>query len=342
MLLALLVLILSAGLYLYGLPLWKESKPTGKVRVGYLADDMMQVAYAVAQNKTIGNGTSLYEKYGLQVEDALGAPYPNGGVEMDHFAAGDVDIGMLGVAPAIIKHINAGVNTTIIAQVNEGGAALVVGSDINNFSDLEGKTVAVPSRSSIQYFMLLMLAEKNSVEMSKITTIDLAPKDMRAKLESGNIAGFIAWEPFISEAVMSGAGKVLATSSDVWRGMPDCVVAVDREFASKNPELVKNFLRAHVEATSWINNALLHQDSEEYKLLAAITVKFTGRNESIVKEAFKLISYKAEIDQAFKESIASYTEKLIKQNIVSSAKLKERGYANTSDFVGKYIAPRYS
>ncbi|MEM2924986.1 MAG: ABC transporter substrate-binding protein [Methanocellales archaeon] len=312
-----------------------------KVRVGYLLADLHQLAYMIAKNKTVGGGISFFEKYGIEVEDAIGAPYPHGGAEMDHFAAGDVDIGLLGSPPAIIKHVNANVDTVIIAQANEEGSALVVSRDIERFSDLTGKTIAVPSRSAIQFFLLLTLAEKEGVEIGKISIVDLAPKDMRAKLEAKEIDGFIAWEPFVSDAVISGTGKVLATSRDIWPNHPCCVVAVDKKFAVQNPDAVIGFLKAHVEATNYINKALKNPYSEEYKILIAIAMQFTGREEQVIKEAFKLINFKSDIDEKFKSSIVEYTEKLIQFKIISEEKLRERGYVNSTDLAEKYIDTSY-
>ncbi len=335
-----IVMILAVSLFL-GCTGTPPATTPKKVRVGYLLGDLHEVAYMVAKNKTVGNGVSLFEKYGLEVEDAIGAPYAAGGAEMDHFAAGDVDIGLLGSSPAIIKHVNAGVNTTIVAQANEIGSALIVSKDLNKFTDLIGKSVAVPSFSAIQYFLLLNLAEKEGVNIGNITVIEVAPKDMRAKLEAKEISGFVAWEPFVSDAVIAGSGKILATSNEIWPHHPCCVVAVDRKFAAQNSSAVVNFLKAHVEATNWMNSALKNPDSKEYKLLIAISMQFTGRDEQVVKEAFKLINFKSEIDGQFRNSMTQYTDKLIQYKIISQEKLAERRYANATELSEKYVDSSY-
>jgi NitT/TauT family transport system substrate-binding protein len=315
--------------------------PPKKVRVGYLLADLHQVAYMVAKNKTAGGGISFFEKYGIEVEDARGTPYPHGGAEMDHFAAGDIDIGLLGSSPAIIKHINANIDAAIIAQVNEEGSALVVSKDIERFSDLTGKTIAVPSKSAIQFFLVLNLAEKEGVDIGKLSIVDVAPKDMRAKLEAREVDAFIAWEPFVSDAIISGTGKILATSRDIWPNHPCCIVLVDKKFVAQNPDAVVNFLKAHIEATNYINEALKNPNSNEYKLLIAIAMHFTGREEQVVKEAFKLINFKSDIDEKFKSSIAEYTNKLIQFKIISEEKLMERGYLNSTDLALRYIDAAY-
>jgi NitT/TauT family transport system substrate-binding protein len=54
------------------------------------------------------------------------------------------------------------VDTTIVAQVNTEGSAIVVGVDsgIENISDLEGRTIAAPGESSIQFLLLKSLMEQ--------------------------------------------------------------------------------------------------------------------------------------------------------------------------------------
>jgi NitT/TauT family transport system substrate-binding protein len=309
--------------------------------VGYLVADLHHISHIVAQDKEAGGGTSFYEKYGLVVEDALGAPYANGGVEMDHFAAGDVDIGMLGAPPAITKHLNAGINTVIIGQVNEIGSALVVAHEVNQFSDLIGKTVATPGHSTIQFFLLLNYAQQQGVDIGQINVVDLSPKDMRAKLEAGDLAAFIAWEPFASDAVVAGAGKILATSQDIWPNHLDCVVAADREFAQAHPDVVERFLRAHHDSTAWVLSALARPDSKEYQHLVDLAVQFTGRDPAVVRQAFNLIHYKAQVDEGFSKSLMDYTSKLIEFKIIPADRLAERGYSSVQDFAAKYVDVSY-
>lgn len=131
--------------------------PDDPIRLGYLAGDIHQLAQVVAGNESVsGDGKSFFEKYGLNVVAAPGAPYTNGGNEMDAFIAGHIDIGYLGAPPALLKKLNADSDTVIIAQVNCEGSAIVVpaDSDIMTLEDLSGKLVATPGESSIQHLLL--------------------------------------------------------------------------------------------------------------------------------------------------------------------------------------------
>lgn len=149
--------------------------PDSPIRLGYLLGDLHQMAQAVAKNTTAwGTGKSMYQKYGLNVVDAVGAPFSAGGAEMTAFAAGLVDFGYLGAPPAIQRHLNEGVGTTIIAQANTEGSGIVVkaGAGIEELKDLVNKTVAVPgppAESSIQFLLLKIALEREGLVL-KIKT----------------------------------------------------------------------------------------------------------------------------------------------------------------------------
>lgn len=316
--------------------------PSGTVRVGYLTADLHHVAYFVAKNKTVGDGRSFFEKYGVNVTDAVPGGYASGGVEMDAFAAAKVDIGFMGAPPAIIKHINARVNTTVLAQVNDIGSALVVKTSINSPSDLKDKTLAVPSRSSIQYFLLLNYLEQNNIGISELSIIEIDPKLMKLKMMAPEpIDGFIAWEPFPTDAVINGVGRILATSSDIWPRHLDCVIVADKAFVARYPIVVVNFLKAHIEATNWINNAKSNQTSPNYERLVQIGVDFTQRNSTIVQEALSRIDYKFNIDFAFLSTFKDYTDKLIHFKIFTVSDVQNRGYNDVYDFVERYVDESY-
>jgi NitT/TauT family transport system substrate-binding protein len=136
--------------------------PDDPMRLGYLVGDLHHFAKVVASNDTIwGEGKDLYEIYGVATRTSEGGPYANGGYEMDAFAAGYVDVGYLGSPPAILKHLNAVVNTLIISQVNSVGSAIFVEPSITALEDFDGKTIATPGPASIQHLVFLDYFKEN-------------------------------------------------------------------------------------------------------------------------------------------------------------------------------------
>ncbi len=137
----------------------------GTVNLGYLAGDLHQFARVVAMNDTVGGGKTLYEKFGVNVVAANPAGYLNGGAVMDAFAANAIDVGYLGVPPAILKKLNVGTDIKVVALANSEGSAIIAKAGINSFADLNNKTVATPGPSSIQHLLLQFYANEQDFNM---------------------------------------------------------------------------------------------------------------------------------------------------------------------------------
>ena len=192
-------------------------KKTYDVRVGYLAGDLHQLARVVATDDDVNGGESLFKENGLNISTPFAAGYANGGAVMDAFAAGDIDIGFLGSPPAILKSLNLETDIIIVSMVNSEGSSVVVEDGISNFTELKGKTIATPGVSSIQHLLLLELAAANGMNVKLAGTdgddntvfyVQVAPKDMQAAMETGQVQAAIAWEPYGSQMILSGAGEI--------------------------------------------------------------------------------------------------------------------------------------
>ena len=315
------------------------------VRVGWLTGDLHQLAYFVAKNGTVGGGKSFFEKYNLNVTDAAPGGYAAGGYVMDAFAAGAVDIGYLGSPPAITKHLNAMVNTTIVAQANAIGSALVTKKSIISLNSLtkdKGKTIATPGPPSIQYFMFLRLAQEEGIDIGNFDLTVMQPKDMTAAMAAGHIDAFMAWEPFCADAVVNNVGVIYKNSSSIWPDHICCVVVVSKTFAANHPDIVINFLKAHIDVTNWINAAKASgPGSANYDLLLDIAASFTGRTHAVIERALSNVNYKFDIDELFKGCFIEFTYKLIQYQIVASGTIQDRGYRDVLDFANKYVDTSY-
>jgi NitT/TauT family transport system substrate-binding protein len=195
-----------------------------------------------------------------------------------------------------------------------------------------------PGPGTIQHFLLLKYLGDNSIDVGEVT-IDtpVAPNLMLEKLGQGTADAFVAWEPFVSEAVVGGTGQILVYSSEIWSEHICCVLAADADFAKKHKAAVVGFLKAHLEAIDWINNALADNSSTDYQKLVGIAADFTQRDEETVKEALKNMEYNGALDTTFKNFFTAFVEELIDQGTILDAKLQERGYSNAADVTAKYI-----
>lgn len=269
---------------------------------------------------------------------------------MDAFAAGEIDIGFLGAPPAILKSLNVGTDIIIVSKVNSEGSSIVVKDGINSFTDLKGKTVATPGVSSIQHLLFLKVAEENNMNVKQSGTpgdantvyfVQIAPKDMKAALETDQVQGAVGWEPYGSDVLQSGAAKLLMWSGDVWPDHPCCVIAVKRSFAETNPETVKMFLRAHVQANKLIDEAISEGSGPTYDRMIELATQFSGRNESVVLSALAHMDLDYKIDANFDDYLKDFTQSYIGLELIAEQKLADRGYSNVTEYVEALVKTEY-
>jgi len=160
---------------------------------------------------------------------------------------------------------------------------------------------------------------------------------MKLELDTGVIDGFIAWQPFPADAVGNGVGHVLADSTDIWPGHICCVLATMNDFAKDQPEAVTAYLRAHIAATKWMQQAMADKDSAEYQILVDISVEFTDRSEAVVMDALDGMEYGYALDATFLGSFEDYVDELIRQGTLTEEALTEAGYTDGADLTDKYV-----
>ncbi len=251
-----------------------DSKP---IRLAYLQNDIHQLACWVALEK------GFYTQEGLEV--TVAGIFKAGPELMSAFAAGALDVGYVGLAPATTAAANKTARVVVLAQANSEGSALVVGKDsrIRSVPELKGKTVAVPGLATVQDFLLRQALGRANLSDQQTRIMVLKPPEMIGALRNGDIDGFMAWEPFPAKAVTLGVGRVLTASRDIWKDHPCCVLVAEAGFLERRSGEARKLVKAHVRATDFIN-----QHPQE---VLPIALKYTGLDEKTVVLAMKNVKY---------------------------------------------------
>ncbi|UCE10055.1 MAG: ABC transporter substrate-binding protein [Candidatus Thorarchaeota archaeon] len=291
------------------------------VRIGFLSQDLHQLALKVAQD----NG--MFEEANLTVETVV---YGNGAEEMRGFQAGQIDMGYLGAAPALTLGINSQIQVTILAAANYEGSALMVKKDlydagvISDITDLAGKTIYHPGPSTVQNFLLRLALNQSGMTVNDVFLEQSRPQDMAISLTVDSPA-FIAWEPFPARAQADGLAEPLVLSGDIWARHPCCVLAASNDFIEGDPVTVQKVVDIHRQATEWIaNNPSLALD---------IAINWLGMAETTVETAFNRIIYDYNVN---KSGIERYLVFLIEQDIV------EMDLSEVDDFLDMFIDDTYA
>ncbi|MGB9627568.1 MAG: ABC transporter substrate-binding protein [Thermodesulfobacteriota bacterium] len=247
------------------------------IRIAYLQADIHQLPCWVALEK------GHFEKEGVQVRVA--GIFKAGPELMSGFSAGDLDMGYVGIAPSTTAVANRTAKVIALAQVNSEGSAIVVRKEdrIQTLQDLTGKTMAIPGHSTVQDFLLRKALLKFKVPTDQVKIMVLKPPEMIGALRTNQIDGFIAWEPFPSKAVTMGVGRVLISSSQIWKDHPCCALVCDERFFETKRDQAKAMVRAHVKAIDFI---LRHREDA-----IQIGIKYTGMDEASVRLSMENVTY---------------------------------------------------
>ena len=157
----------------------------------------------------------------------------------------------------------------------------------------------------------------------------MKPADMMAQFESGDIDGFIAWEPYNAEVVVNGNGKYLIQSGEVWNNHPCCVLASSDDF--KDETALKALVWAHVQATRFMNDPANEDKTLKY------AVEFTNKDEDVVEEAISNIEFTEYPDV---EEIRTYYRKLDENEFLKKT-LADLDYQSEDEFFSDFLLSTY-
>ena len=82
---------------------------------------------------------------------------------------------------------------------------------------------------------------------------------MPSLLATGQVDGYIAWQPVVEAGVESNIGQVAVYSKDLppvgeWSNHPQNVFVVRKDFYAQNPDFVNDFSVLNLAATQYIND----------------------------------------------------------------------------------------
>ncbi|MBN2151020.1 MAG: ABC transporter substrate-binding protein [Candidatus Lokiarchaeota archaeon] len=229
-----------------------------RLRVGYIAGDMNHAALYHARVNGMFYDAGLDLKFtAFGSEQAI----------MDALHAGELDIALVGLAPAVLYNQVQETPITVLAAASVNGSAIVVRNDtgINSTADLVNKTIAIPGASLTQDLLLHAMLNASSVKYggignltNEVDVVVNSTQGMLLSLNNSQIDAIVAWECIAAIAVnepdhgqFGYPGKYLANSSGTWPNHPSSVV-VARTALLGQPALVDaitRFLHVHAAAT---------------------------------------------------------------------------------------------
>lgn len=210
----------------------------------------------------------------------------------------------------------------IVCGLYDKGSALVVGadSDIQEVADLDGKIIAC-QKDSTQYVQLLNLLKENELDPENDVTLrEASPENMATLLQNGEIDAYCGIEPYVSQAVADGTGKVLTTPYfDDQMPKTDSVLVTTRENAERNNLMIKDLVKAQKQVTD-----SFREDPDKW---VSESAQQTGIDQDIIKSSLDNLELSWEIDEDFVEQVENLYNKMVELGVVE----------DTPDDIWEYI-----
>lgn len=272
------------GLLLACTPGWAQSAIS--IRVGAFPN----ITHSQAM---VGKATGAFEKAmgpGVKID---WKSFNAGPAAIEALFAGAIDMTYIGPNPTISGYVRSnGEALRVVAGASSGGAALVVRNDsgIQSAADFHGKKVASPQLGNTQDVALRSWMKANGLKSrdkgGDVQIIPLANPDQLTLFLKKELDAAWAPEPWATRLIREGNGRLFLDERTLWpNGQFVCAnLIVSVKFLKEHPDLVKSWLRAHVELTDWINGHL----PEAKTILNQQIQKETGKAlpQGLLDEAF--------------------------------------------------------
>ena len=164
---------------------------------------------------------------------------------------------------SLLAAIERDIDVRIIAEATRvpkappEGLALMrrKGDKITSGKDLEGKTIAINSKFTLQWLTLSKWIRNTGGDVDKITYREIPTPSMMDALKNKQVDAAFLLDPYKMIAMEDPNLELVAwPSTSTIPGLATGVWVVSGKFADANPELVRGYTRAYMKGSEWVND----------------------------------------------------------------------------------------
>lgn len=225
------------------------ARAADKVRIGYLPVNVMLPVYS--------EKAGFWKDAGLDIELYRA---PGGPAILQALLSGDVPVGDVGVAPAVVAASRGlpfyFLTLASVSTPEHPLDRIMVRKDspIKIFQDLRGKTLAINQKGT-QPDAALGAAEKVfGIRKSEINIVPVPYPNMPQVLSQGQVDAIYPFPPADTIAEVSFGARTLVETTDFIPYIGFTTLAVRRDFADANPAVIKKLVKGAIVGQRWIND----------------------------------------------------------------------------------------
>jgi NitT/TauT family transport system substrate-binding protein len=187
--------------------------------------------------------------------------YATGPAMIREFEKGNVDVGYVGLPPAMIG-INKGLKIKCVAGGHVEGTVMIATSPYHSYNDdrsvrsvlkqFEGESIGTPSRGSIHDIIIRDLVQNFDIKVRNYPWADFIPD----AIEEGEIAAGVGTPSLATTSNQQLNTNIVLPPSKLWPFNPSYGIVVKEELTLENQDFILKFLKAHEEACNLIRNQI--------------------------------------------------------------------------------------
>jgi NitT/TauT family transport system substrate-binding protein len=186
------------------------------------------------------------------------------------------------LAPLTMDLADKKIPVKIVSLGHRSGAVIMVRTDspYQNFKQLAGKRIAVPSRFAVDFLFLRKMLAQENMSIDDIQLLEMAPPDMPAALYANAVEAYCTGEPFGAAAQRAGYARPLRMTRDEWPRYICCVLTVREELIQQNRPLVQDLVNQILGAGAWLD---AKQENRDKAVAVAAGRKFFNQDPKVLE-----------------------------------------------------------
>jgi len=228
-------------------------------------------------------------------------------------ASGEVPFTVASLGPLLVQ-VDEGDSLVLLAGVHVGCFAVFATDRVRTIRDLKGKTVGVTELGSGRHVFLTSAMAWVGLDPRKDVTFAVhSPAESMKLLADGKIDAYQAFAEEAQELRARRIGRVILdiTTDRPWSQYFCCFMAVNREFARRNPVATKRALRAILKAADVCAR-------EPERVARLMVEKGYAKDLDYARETLKALAYTKWRDYDPEDTIRFYAVRLHEAGMIRS------------------------
>jgi NitT/TauT family transport system substrate-binding protein len=205
------------------------------------------------------------EKLGYFAEEGITVttqPIQTGAVGIPGLMSGSFDV-LYTNTVSVLTALERGIDIRILAEATRVPAAppegLALfrrkGDQVASGKDLEGKTLAINARFTLQWLTMNRWIKKTGGDVSKVNFREIPLPSMLDALKSKQVDAAFMLDPYKMVALSDPTVELFAwPSTTVIPGLSTGVWVVSGKWADASPEIARGYQRAYMKGGKWVND----------------------------------------------------------------------------------------